>query len=107
MTSTSRRVAVLAAALLTSGALSGCFGHSDEHQDDAGPGATGSPVVTRPLQVRSGVTRVVGELPPDARQHLAAKAGALVEAYFRAAFLDPRGGRAAPAAVFPGFTAEA
>ena len=103
---TSRRLAVLAAVLLTVGGLSGCFGHSDEHPG-AGKGASASPVVTAPLQVRSGVTRVVGELDPDARKQLASRAGALVEAYFRAAFLDRGAARASAAKVFPGFTSAA
>lgn len=107
MTSTSRRVAVLAAALLTSGALSGCFGRSDEQQGAAEPSGTASPVATAPLEVRSVVTRVAGELRPAARRHLAEKAGALVKAYLRAAFLDPRVGSAPPGSVFRWFTAEA
>ena len=93
-------------ALLTTCGLSGCFGHSDEHHAAGSGGSTASPAVTHPLQVRSAVTRVAGELKPDARQHLADKAGALVQTYLRAAFLDPRAGKASPAAVFPGFTTE-
>jgi hypothetical protein len=113
MTSTERRrtgaratgrLAMIAVLFAAAGTLSGCFGHEAAGQGSGPPAAGASPVVTAPLHVRSGVTRVVGELAPDARKHLADRAGALVAAYFRAAFLEPASRRLHGSQLFPGFT---
>jgi hypothetical protein len=101
-----RRLAGAAAAVTTLATVTGCFGGGDHHSSPAPSGGSASSAVTAPLHVRSGVTRIVGELSPAARQRLGARAGGLVAAYFRAAFLHPAT-HAAGRALFPGFTAAA
>jgi hypothetical protein len=63
------------------------------------------------LALRTGVTRVIGELDPAARKRLAGKVDALVGRYLQAAFLDPEsradGSKAGAASRFPGFTSGA
>ncbi|MDX6325258.1 MAG: hypothetical protein QOK15_1612 [Nocardioidaceae bacterium] len=102
-----RRLAALATLLATAATVSACTGHDDTKPAAAPSGGSTTAAPLAPLKVRSGVTRIVGELSPKARKHLATRAGALVEAYFRAAFLAPHAGRAAGRATFPGFTPEA
>jgi hypothetical protein len=104
MTSTARRLAVPATLIVAAVTLSGCFGHGDTRSQGPPQSGSASPVAVAPLKVRSGVTRVVGQLAPDARTRLAGRAGSLVKAYFQAAFLDPRAGQAAGPLAFPGFT---
>src|SRR5947209_15188963 len=107
MTFPVRRVAAPAILLVTALALSGCFGHSTTSSKpaaSASPSAT--PTALPPLTVRSVVTRVIGDLAPHERDRFGARAGALVQRYFRAAFLDPHRGKAGPR-TFPGFTPQA
>ena len=117
---TRRRVATaLSAGLVLMMALSGCF-WGDSGRDsggasgrDAGAGiensaADGGQPVLPALALRTGVTRVIGELEPAARKRLARTVDALVGRYLKVAFLDPRSrsdtSDEAATSRFPGFT---
>jgi hypothetical protein len=102
-----RLAAVLIGTLFLTSALSGCFGHDAEGSEGT-PESTGHPPRSVPsLDLRTAVTRVIGELPRKKRKRLAGEIDTVVGRYLRAAFLQPGSGSRDAAAAedrFPAFT---